>query len=69
MDFHGFKGMDLVEQVHILRLTNIQTFGNNISLVRLFSPMLNYAKRRLIVLTSRTIDQSNSSCHFCCHVY
>ena len=36
--------MDLVEQVRIFRLSNIHTFGPNISLIRLFSLMLNYAK-------------------------
>ena len=39
--------MDLIEQVHISGLTNIHTFGPNISLIRLFSLMLNYAKARL----------------------
>ena len=50
MDFRRFKVMDLVEQVHIFGLTNIHTFGHNISLIRLFSLMLNYAKARLMVL-------------------
>ena len=48
MDFHQFKVMDLVGQVHIFSLTNIHTFGPNICLIRLFSLMLNYAKPRLI---------------------
>ena len=39
-----FKDMDLVEQVHIFGLTNI----HNISLMRLFSQMLNYAKPRIM---------------------
>ena len=42
--------MDLVEQIHIFGLTNIHTFGPNISLIRLFSLMLNYAKPRLFAL-------------------
>ena len=39
--------MDLAEQVHIFGLTNMHTFGLNISLIRLFSLMLNYAKPRI----------------------
>ena len=50
MDFHGFKDMDLVEQVHILGLTNIHTFGSNIRQIRLVSLMLNYAKPRLLMI-------------------
>ena len=40
--------MDLVEQIHIFDLINIHTFGPDISLIRLFSLMLNYAKPQLI---------------------
>ena len=43
--------MDLAEQVHIFGLTNIHTFGPNISLIRLFSLMLNYAKPRMMSFT------------------
>ena len=43
--------MDLVGQVHIFGLTNIHTFGPNISPSRLFSLMLDYAKPRLLALT------------------
>ena len=39
--------MKLVGQVHIFGLKNIHTFGPNISLSRLFSLVLNYAKPRL----------------------
>ena len=39
--------MDLVEQVHIFGLSNIHTFEPNISLIRPFSLILNYAKPRL----------------------
>ena len=39
--------MDLVKQARILGLTNIRTFGPNISLIRQFSLILNYAKPRL----------------------
>ena len=42
--------MDLVEQVHIFGLSNIHTYGSNISLIRLFSLIFNYAKLRIIVL-------------------
>ena len=66
MDFHWFKDMDLVEQVHIFGLTNIHTFGPNISLIRRFSLMLNYAKPRLTIyfifmggLQSYTVDHIN----------
>ena len=41
MDFHKFKFMDLVEEVHIFGLTNIHTFGPNVSLIRLFRIMQN----------------------------
>ena len=41
--------MDLVEQIHIFGLANIRTFGPIISLIRLFSLMLNYAKPRLFL--------------------
>ena len=47
MDFQRLKDMDLIEQVHIFGFTNIHTFGPNISLIRLFSLMLNCAKPRL----------------------
>ena len=50
MDFERFKVMYLVEQFHNFGLTNIHTFGPNISLNRLFSLMLNYAKPRLLYL-------------------
>ena len=95
MDFHRFKDMDLVEQVHIFGLTNIHPYcdmyiplsddkhqmvrdsskkrtgqhgrnsnpvvaavvfrvqpfnGSNVSLIRLFSLMLNYAKPRFSFL-------------------
>ena len=50
MDFHRFKDMDLVELIHIFGLTNIDAFGPIISLIRLFSLMLNYAKPRLIII-------------------
>ena len=42
-----FKDMDFVEQVHIFSVTNIHSFGPNISLIRLFSLMLNYAKPQM----------------------
>ena len=41
--------MDLVEQFHNFGLTNIHTFGHNISFIRLISLMLNYAKTRLFM--------------------
>ena len=47
VDFHRFKDMDLVELIHIFGLKNIHTFGPIISLIRLFSLMLNYDKPRL----------------------
>ena len=40
--------MDLVEQFHNFGLANIHTFGPIVSLIRLFSLMLNYAKPRLL---------------------
>ena len=43
-----FKDMGLVEQVHIFGLTNIHAFGPIISLIRLFSLMLNYVKPRML---------------------
>ena len=36
--------MDLVEQVHTFGLSNIHILEPNISLIRLFSPIFNYAK-------------------------
>ena len=44
--------MGIVEQVHIFGFTNIHTFGPNISLIKLFSLILNYAKPRLLDLYS-----------------
>ena len=38
---------ELVEQIYIFGLTNIHTFGPNISLIRLFSLILNYAKPQI----------------------
>ena len=49
MAFRGFKGMDLFEQVHIFDLSNLHTYGSNISLIKLFSLIFNYAKPRLLV--------------------
>ena len=46
---HRFKDMDLVEHVPIFGLSNIHTFEPNISLIRLFSLIFNYAKVRIIV--------------------
>ena len=43
--------MDLVEQVCIFGLSNIHTFEPNISVIRLFSLMLNYAKLRLLYVS------------------
>ena len=40
--------MDLLEHVHTFGLTNIHNFGPNISLIRLFSLMLNYAKPQIL---------------------
>ena len=40
--------MDLVEQIHIFGLTNIHTFGANVSLIRLFKLIFNYTKPQLI---------------------
>ena len=42
--FHRFKDMDLVEQVHIFGLSNIHTYGSNISLIRLFSLIFNFVE-------------------------
>ena len=39
--------MDLVEQIHIFGLSNIHTYGSNISLIRLFNLIFNYAKPRI----------------------
>ena len=39
--------MDLVDEVHIFGVTNSHTFGANISLIKLFSLMLNFANPRL----------------------
>ena len=36
--------MNLVEQVYIFGLSNIHTYKSNISLIRLFSLIFNYAK-------------------------
>ena len=36
--------MDHVERVHVLGLSNIHSFVHNISLIRLFSLIFNYAK-------------------------
>ena len=41
-----FKDMDLAEQVHVFGLSNIHAYGSNISLIRLFSLIFNYAKPR-----------------------
>ena len=49
--FYRFKDIDLVEQVHIFGLSNIHTFKSNISLIRLFSLIFNYAKPRLKIVT------------------
>ena len=57
MDFHRFKDMDLVEQVHIFGLSNIHTFGPNVSQIRLFSLMLNYAKPQLFEVS---VDDTHS---------
>ena len=48
MDFHRLKEMDPVEQFHNFGLTNIHTFGPNISQIGLFSLRLNYAKPRMM---------------------
>ena len=45
--FYKFKDLDFVEQVHIFGLSNIHIYGSNISLIRLFSLIFNYAKPRL----------------------
>ena len=45
--FHRLKDIDLVEQVHIFGLTNSHTFVPNVSLIRLFSLMVNYAKPQI----------------------
>ena len=37
--------MDLVEQVHFYGLSNIRTFEPNISLLRLFSLIFNFANK------------------------
>ena len=47
MAFHRFKDMDLIEQIDIFGLSNIHTFEPNISLIRLFSLIFNYAKPRI----------------------
>ena len=39
--------MDIVEQAHIFGLSDIHSFGPNISLIRLFSLMFNCTKPRL----------------------
>ena len=52
--FHRFNEMDLVEQVHFFGLSNIHTYGSNISLISLFSLMLNYAKPRKFMTFMRT---------------
>ena len=41
--------MDLFNKVHIFEPMKVHTFEPNIRLIRLFSQMLNYAKRRIIV--------------------
>ena len=51
MDLHRSKDMDLFQQVHSFGLTNIHTFGPIITLIRLFSAMLNFAKSLLSALT------------------
>ena len=43
-----FKGMDIVEQMHVFGFTNIHTFEPNISLTRLFGLFFNYAKTPII---------------------
>ena len=49
MAFRRFKDMDLVEQVHNFGLSNIHTYGSNISLIRLLSLIFNYAKPQLLI--------------------
>ena len=49
--------MDLVEQIHIFGLTNIHTFGPNISLLRLFNLMLNYEKPRIFDVFGHKFSQ------------
>ena len=43
----AFYRFNLVEQVHIFGLSNIHTYGYNISLIRLVSLIFNYAKPRI----------------------
>ena len=47
--------MDFVEQVHIFGFSNIHTFEPNISIIRLFSLIFNYAKPRNIEISSSFI--------------
>ena len=47
--------MDLVDQVHIFGLSNIHTFERNISLIRLFSLIFNFAKPRIFSLRKKPL--------------
>ena len=49
MDVRETKNMDLFNKVHIFGLMKVHTYVPNISLIRLFSLMLNYAKPRLFM--------------------
>ena len=51
--------MDLVEQVHTFGLSNIHTFGPNISLIRLFSLIFYNAKPRMCLLQSVNCQFTN----------
>ena len=48
MAFHRFKDMDLIEEVHIFGLSDINNFELNITLIRLFSLIINCAKPRML---------------------
>ena len=50
--------MDLVGQVYIFGLSNIHSYRSNISLIRLFSLIFNYAKPRLSSVFGINLNES-----------
>ena len=56
------KNMGLFNKVHVFEPIKVHTFGPNISLIRLFGAMLNYAKPRIskrnLAFISDTTDET-----------
>ena len=48
--FYRFKDLELLEQA-FFGVSNMDTFGSNISLIKLLSLIVNYAKSRIYIIS------------------